>query len=630
MLVSGLLRFMLHLLPPTWSGIRTPCSTRHGQNLSEHSLVRFEVHITSGLVDAIGAGTREAILVNGSFTGPTLRLSLGDRVEFLVRNFLPEDTTIHFHGIGQRETPWSDGVPGLTQGQILPGASFLYRWTAEDAGVYFYHGHSRGQLMDGLFGAIIVVDPAASRPFHLINETAGGQRAMRIAELEMQPLLVADWSQYKFHDFYQIEATANFDLACTDAIIVNGMGSQYCLDPESLDNMTNPIILKMLRDLGEDHMTAKGCVPPIQALQGDFDVHPDKLPPEAVRRCVGGQNPHGNYTIAVDRSLGWTALTFINVGGLYPLQISLDNHELYVFAVDGLYIHPVATDRVLVGTGNRISAMVRLDQPSAKYTIRIANDLLNQILGGFAEMSYNEADNAPQHPVPKMNYAGQPLLENLRSFKPEDSHPYLPTRPALVPDRTFKLLLRKPGQPYGSYEWSLSGHDVYNTTAENADPPLLFRHPSQMPDNELVIRTELGEWIDIILETQGPFAQGHPIHKHANKLYFLGSGIGHFPWRSVEDAAQELPARSFNFHDPPHLDTFTTPDIAGDAPAVWTAVRYKAEFPGTWLLHCHIQTHLAGGMGVVIVDGISELPEVPLKYREWNGFEPPTIDHRAL
>ncbi|GKT47435.1 laccase abr2 [Colletotrichum spaethianum] len=619
-----LLSWTLHGLSPNWdpAPLLKLGNTELESTIRNH--VRFEIHLTAGQVDALGAGPRDAILINGSFTGPTLRLNQGDEVEFLVRNYLREDTTVHFHGVDQRKTPWSDGVPGLTQGQIRPGASYLYRWKAEQPGTFFYHAHSKGQLMDGLYGAIIV-DAAQNvdRPFHLIDSDPKEEMAMRAAESQMQPLLLSDWSQYKFDDFYHIEKIANFDLACTDAIIVNGMGSQYCLDPESLDSMTNPVILKMLQDLGEDHMTAKGCVPPIQALQGDFDVNIGELPTDAIRKCVGGWNPRGNFTFTVDSRNGWAALTFINVGGLYPLQVSIDNHDLHVYAVDGQYIRPTVTDRVYVGNGNRVSVMVKLNQERALYTVRMANDLLNQILGGFANMAYDGANEMSNCSKPKMNYAGQPLIKNLRSFKPEEGRPFPARTPSRRSNRTFKLHLRKPGRPHGAYEWSLSGHEVYNMTREQQDPPFLFLQPDEIPHSELVLRTHVGEWIDLILETEGPFAQSHPVHKHGNKVYFLGSGTGKFPWHTVEEAQKHLPPGSFNFKDPSYLDTFTTPDIAGDAPAVWTVVRYKADNPGTWLLHCHVQTHHAGGMGVVMLDGISQFPKVPTDYVEWNGFNAP-------
>ena len=35
-------------------------------------------------------------------------------------------------------TPWSDGVPGLTQTPIEPGASYIYRFKAYPPGTYWY------------------------------------------------------------------------------------------------------------------------------------------------------------------------------------------------------------------------------------------------------------------------------------------------------------------------------------------------------------------------------------------------------------------------------------------------------------------------------------------------------------
>lgn len=186
-------------------------------------IVRFEVDLTAGSVNPVGAGFRNAILVNGSFPGPPLHLHVGQSVEFLVRNHLRVDTTIHFHGIGQRPTPWADGTPGLSQAEIRPGASFLYQWQADEPGVYFYHAHNRGQIMDGLYGAIVIAaSPQADRPFQLISDNPTDVDAMREAERKLHPLLISDWSQYTFSQFYEVEQSANIDFTCMDAIVVNG------------------------------------------------------------------------------------------------------------------------------------------------------------------------------------------------------------------------------------------------------------------------------------------------------------------------------------------------------------------------------------------------------------------------
>lgn len=37
-----------------------------------------------------------------------------------------------------QDTPWSDGVPGLSQTPIEPGESYVYRFTAYPPGQYWY------------------------------------------------------------------------------------------------------------------------------------------------------------------------------------------------------------------------------------------------------------------------------------------------------------------------------------------------------------------------------------------------------------------------------------------------------------------------------------------------------------
>ncbi|KAM3419072.1 hypothetical protein BST61_g5027 [Cercospora zeina] len=423
------------------------------------SVVRFDIDLTTQSIDAAGIGSREAIFINDAFIGPTLYAKQGDTIEFVVHNHMNQDTSIHFHGIDQRSTPWSDGVPGLTQRQIRPGASFLYNWTAHEAGTYFYHSHARSQMMDGLYGAVVIApNDEALRPFHLVSSDEADQTAMLAAEKLMRPIFVSDWSQYTSAEYHGIQYAANIDFSCMDSILINGVGSQYCLAEEELDDMTNPIVLQLLKELAGGHMTPKGCIPPLQMFNGDFELHLENVPEAAYNKCKGGQSSKGNYTIDVDSSLGWTALTFVNPGGLYPLQLSIDNHKLWVYAVDGQYVEPIVADRILVNTGSRISVMIKLDQERAKYVVRVANDYLNQILGGFAELSYDGAIHAPKHTHEKTNYGGKPTSSDVVSFVPEDSSPYPALRPAQNADATFKLRLKKLGQPYGAYEWTQTGH----------------------------------------------------------------------------------------------------------------------------------------------------------------------------
>lgn len=104
----------------------------------------------------------------------------------------------------------------------------------------------------------------------------------------------------------------------------------------------------------------------------------------------------------------------------------------------------------------------------------------------------------------------------------------------------------------------------------------------------------------------------HSIHKHGNKMFVLGWGVGRFEWDSVDEAVQANP-QAFNLVNPPRRDTFLTPMPALDG--AWQVIRYQVTDPGVWILHCHINNHMLGGMSMVIQDGIDAWPDIPLEYQ---------------
>lgn len=88
--------------------------------------------------------------------GPLIRIPRGKPVHVRVENALSEPTTVHWHGV--RLANAMDGVPGMTQEAIPVGGGFDYRFTAPDAGTYWYHSHERTyeQVARGLYGPLIV------------------------------------------------------------------------------------------------------------------------------------------------------------------------------------------------------------------------------------------------------------------------------------------------------------------------------------------------------------------------------------------------------------------------------------------------------------------------------------------
>ena len=98
-----------------------------------------------------------ALGYNGQWPGPTIRVTQGDRVRVVVTNNLHETTGVHFHGV-LFDDFFQDGVPFVTQKPIVPGETYTYEFTANNAGSLMYHSHHNAtdQVGRGLLGAFLV------------------------------------------------------------------------------------------------------------------------------------------------------------------------------------------------------------------------------------------------------------------------------------------------------------------------------------------------------------------------------------------------------------------------------------------------------------------------------------------
>lgn len=95
---------------------------------------------------------------NGTIPGPLIRVTEGDRVRVVLKNELPVDTSIHWHGIPVPNA--MDGVPPFTQAPVKPGQTFTYEFEAKPAGSFMYHSHvdTDTQIPLGLY-APLIIDP---------------------------------------------------------------------------------------------------------------------------------------------------------------------------------------------------------------------------------------------------------------------------------------------------------------------------------------------------------------------------------------------------------------------------------------------------------------------------------------
>ena len=159
-----------HMMEPISApNVQPATETKGGQPLAyreENGVKIFEITTKAVLWSIMDGVNVTAYTYNGTVPGPMIRVTEGDQVRVIVKNELPDPTTIHWHGV---EVPNAmDGVPGVTQDPILPGETFTYEFTAKPAGTFMYHSHFEGdvQVSAGLYAPIIIdpKEPEANPP----------------------------------------------------------------------------------------------------------------------------------------------------------------------------------------------------------------------------------------------------------------------------------------------------------------------------------------------------------------------------------------------------------------------------------------------------------------------------------
>ncbi|GAA2565698.1 multicopper oxidase family protein [Pseudonocardia hydrocarbonoxydans] len=144
--------------PPTLVGPGSPRITELEQARSRpgQRIVDAVLNAAPGEVD-LGAARVATWTYGGELPGREIRVRRGDLLRVRLDNRLPRPTTVHWHGLALRND--MDGVPGLTQPEVAPGAGFDYAFTVPDAGTYWFHPHVGVQLDRGLYAPLIVEDP---------------------------------------------------------------------------------------------------------------------------------------------------------------------------------------------------------------------------------------------------------------------------------------------------------------------------------------------------------------------------------------------------------------------------------------------------------------------------------------
>ena len=90
------------------------------------------------------------------------------------------------------------------------------------------------------------------------------------------------------------------------------------------------------------------------------------------------------------------------------------------------------------------------------------------------------------------------------------------------------------------------------------------------------------------------FPVAHPIHLHGHDFAILKQSTSPYPgWEKVKN--------ELHTNNPPRRDVALLPEDG------YLVIAFKADNPGTWLLHCHIAWHASSGLAMQILENTDNL-----------------------
>ncbi|MFE4419270.1 multicopper oxidase family protein [Streptomyces sp. NPDC056817] len=184
---------------------------------------RYALELATGESEFLPGKKTATWGANGPYLAPTLRARNGDKVALTVRNKLPDDTTLHWHGM--HLPPAMDGGPHQ---MVAAGDTWRPHWTVhQPAATLWYHPHPHGStgshVYRGIAGMIIIDDEHAT--------AAGLPSRYGVDDV---PIVIQDKNFNDDGSLDLTETTLSDDIAAIDnvgvlgdTILINGTHDPY-------------------------------------------------------------------------------------------------------------------------------------------------------------------------------------------------------------------------------------------------------------------------------------------------------------------------------------------------------------------------------------------------------------------
>jgi len=350
------------------------------------------ITLAAGMVD-LGGPVVKTWSYDGMVPGPVIRVNKGDIVRATFTSRIPQTTTVHWHGVALRNN--MDGTQ-VTQQPIQPGTSFTYQFKAAEPGTYWYHPHIGVQQDRGLYGMLIVDDPAEPGAYD-----------------QEWLVVIDDW----------IDGVRGYTPGKVHSLLMQGMsgmgsgGSMGSMGPKDgsgvlLSGATSSLLGGDAGDVKYPGYVINGRVP---AAPHVFTGKP-------------GQR---------------VRIRILNAGGDTAFRVALGGHVMTVTHTDGHPCQPVRTRALLLGMAERYDVLVTLKDgvfPLVAYAEGKNATALAVVRTG--------AGPAPAPGARPAELAG--VLRGYRKLRPPES--------AAPPRKQADMVsrLRLTGN-MGSYSWGFNG-----------------------------------------------------------------------------------------------------------------------------------------------------------------------------
>ncbi|KAJ1419858.1 Multicopper oxidase, type 1 [Sesbania bispinosa] len=272
------------------------------------------------------------------------------------------------------------------------------------------------------------------------------------------------------------------------------------------------------------------------------------------------------------------------------------NHRFTVVALDAGYTEPYDTDVVVVAPGQTTDVLFRTNQKVGSYYMvaspyhTLNGPFNNSTTRGVVVYHGASSITPPKMPnLPTFNDTptAHKFYTNITGLV---NGPHWVPVPCNVDEHMSSLLGR-----FSMLEaFFRKVHGVYTKDFPNK-PPIEFDYTNPAtnqnaflafaPKSTKVKTLMFNSTVEIVLQNTAILVvESHPIHIHGFNFHVLAQGFGNY--NSTRDEPK------FNLVNPQMRNTIAVP-VGG-----WAVIRFQANNPGMWFVHCHFDVHVPWGLAM--------------------------------